>query len=81
MKPRLYPFAEPTPPGPQTFSASNNVTITNMTTTVYKPNPFKGADRFYFAVDEWGHRNLGRLHGPLLGWLCDRWERRLGDPS
>lgn len=73
---RLYPFSEPLQPtSANTTSGTNHVKVT-VTTTVYKPNPFKGLNRIVFATDEWGHRNLGRLHRPLMGWLCDWWERR-----
>lgn len=28
-----------------------------------------------WAVDDFGHRHFGRLHRPLLGWLCDLIDR------
>ncbi len=64
-------------PGPPNTTSGTSNTFT-ITTTTYKRNPFRGLNRVIFAVDEWGHRHLGRLHGPLMGWLCDWWDRRLG---
>jgi hypothetical protein len=73
---RLYPIVEQ----PPTTSNGTTNTVT-WTVTTYKPNPFHGTSRIMFAVDEWGHRNLGRFHRPFLGWLCDAWERRNGGPT
>lgn len=74
---RLYPFTTPENP----WSSGTNTTsgtISKVTWTVYKPNPFHGIDRIVFAVDEWGHRTLPRrMHRLFLGWLCDWWERRV----
>ena len=32
--------------------------------------------RLAWAVDDFGHGHLGRLHRPLLGWLCDLIDRK-----
>ena len=72
---RTYPFTDSLP---TTSSTSADTTLTNMRVTTYKENPFSGADRWVFALDEWGHRTLPhRIHRLLLGRLCDWWDARL----
>lgn len=80
MKRRLYPFTEPVPPQNTATSGASTYSLRIYRTT-YRRNPFRGVRRIVFAVDEWGHRTLGRFHRPLLGWLCDWWERDQGGPS
>jgi hypothetical protein len=74
---RLYPFMEPMRSDVNT-SSNTAGTIVNWKQTTYKPNPFHGIDRWLFALDEWGHRNIDRWwHRPPFAWYCRWWDRRL----
>lgn len=74
---RLYSFTDDVP----ATSSNTTVTVPLWRMTVEKPNPFRGLDRWVFAIDEWGHRNLSpRFHRLVFGWLCNWWDRRLWPP-
>ena len=80
MSKRKYPFTEPVPPQPTSTSSGTTITGLHWTTTVYKPNPFRGWRRFVFAFDEWAHRHDLNARGPLR-WLCTWWDRKSWDPK
>lgn len=75
---RTYPFTEKVPnPSSVTTTTSSGRYITidasDWHTTVYKPNPFHGIDKWLFAFDEWAHRHDLNKRGPLR-LVCNFWE-------